>query len=250
MSFQSVAVACDDVLLSCVRNEGGWPAGVHLAKQETEKADKLRKRTIQMWKADKEVYESHASDLGSAHFWNDGYQDISERIADIEKSDTCASEPEILALVHVIKHPIAVQYSGKDKSTLFGEAYQKSADRVHLLSYPDRGRNSPERYDLLFYEGEEDKPTEFLKVDSYIIIRKGKTVWYPGSVMNADNYGNKIEVKFMYPSRNKRNKFNFSNAYPCGALWKMLFLCVNLQSVIRKICTCFKTIPSTWLNKS
>ena len=62
--FRFVAVVCDDVLLSCVRNEGGWPTGVDLAKQETEKADQVRKRTIQMWQANKEVYESHASDLG------------------------------------------------------------------------------------------------------------------------------------------------------------------------------------------
>ena len=33
--FHSVAVACDDVLLSCVRNEDGLPTGVDLAKQET-----------------------------------------------------------------------------------------------------------------------------------------------------------------------------------------------------------------------
>ena len=32
--------------------------------------------------------------------------------------------------------------------------------------------------------------------------------------MNADNYGNEIEVKFMYPSRNKRNKFYFGNVDP------------------------------------
>ena len=66
--FRSVACACDDALLSCVRNEGGWPTGVDRAKQETEKADQLRKRMIQMWKANKEVYESHASDHGLAHF--------------------------------------------------------------------------------------------------------------------------------------------------------------------------------------
>ena len=33
-------------------------------------------------------------------------------------------------------------------------------------------------------------------------------------MMNAHNGGNEIEVKFMYPSRNKRNKFNFGNADP------------------------------------
>ena len=100
------------------------------------------------------------------------------------------------------------------KALFFGESYQESADTVHLLSYPDRGRYSPGHYDRLFYEGKEDKPTELPKVGSYIIIRKSKTVWYSGLVMNADNDGNEIEVKFMYPSRNKHNKFNFGNADP------------------------------------
>ena len=102
-----------------------------------------------------------------------------------------------------------MHYPGTNKSSLFGEAYQKSADTVHLISYPDRGRNSLEHC-----EGEEDRPTELHKVSSYIIIRKGKTVWYPGSVMNADNDSNEIEVEFMYPSGNRRNKFNFGNADP------------------------------------
>ena len=146
----------------------------------------------------------------------------------MEKSDTYAGEPEILVLFHVIKYPIAVHYPGTDKSTPFGEAYQRSADTVHLLSYSDRGRNSPGHYDLLFCEGEKDKPTELPKVGSYIIIRKGKTVWYPGLVMNADDDGNEIEVKFMYPSRNKRNKFNFGNADPMWCPVEMLSLCVNL----------------------
>ena len=70
---------------------------------------------------------------------DDGHQDISERIAEMEKSDTYAGQPEILTLVHVIKRPIAVHYMGTNKSTLFGEAYQESADTVHLLNYPDRG---------------------------------------------------------------------------------------------------------------
>ena len=78
-----------------------------------------------MWKANKEVYESHASDLGLAHFWDDGYQDISERIADMEKSGTYAGEPEILALVHLIKRPTAVHYPTQIKA-LFLEKLTKS----------------------------------------------------------------------------------------------------------------------------
>ena len=123
-----------------------------------------------------------------------------------------------------------MHYPGTDKSTLFGEAYQKSADTVHLLSYPHKGRNSPGHYDLLFYESEEGKPTELPKVGSYVIIRKGKTVWCPGLVIIVDNDGSKIEVNFMYTSRNKRNNSTLVMQIPCGALWKMLSLCVNLRS--------------------
>ena len=190
------------------------PKMLVLLVMRLKKADELRKRTIKMWKANKLVYQSHASDLGLTHFWDDGHQDISERIAEMEKSDTYAGQPEILALVHIIKRPIAVHYMGTNKNTLFGEAYQESADTVHLLNYPDRGQNSPGHYDLLVSEVEEDKSTKLPKVGTYVIIQKGKTIWYPGLVMDVDNDANEIEVKFMYPSGNKRNKFNFGNADP------------------------------------
>ena len=168
--FRSVVVACDNALLSCERNEGGWPKDVGLASHETKKADELRKRTIKMWKANKLVYQSHASDLELTHFWDDGHQDISERIAEMEKSDMYAGQPEISALVQVIKRPIAVHYMGTNKNTLFGEAYQESADTVHFLNYPDRGQNSPGHYDLLVSEVEEDRPTKLPKVGTYVII--------------------------------------------------------------------------------
>ena len=92
---------------------------------------------------------------------------------------------------------------GTNKSTLFEEAYEESADTVHLLNY-----------DLLVSEIEEDKPTKLLKVGTYVIIRKGETIWYPGLVIDVDNDANEIEVKFMYPSGNKCNKFSFGNADP------------------------------------
>ena len=48
MTFCSVVVACDDALLFCVRNQRGWPTGVDLAKQETEKGDQKRKELTHM----------------------------------------------------------------------------------------------------------------------------------------------------------------------------------------------------------
>ena len=38
--FHSVTVACDIILSSCSRNEGGGPIDSQLASYETEKADK------------------------------------------------------------------------------------------------------------------------------------------------------------------------------------------------------------------
>ena len=51
--FRSVVVACDNALLSCEINEGGWPKDVGLASHETKKAHELRKGTIKMWKANR-----------------------------------------------------------------------------------------------------------------------------------------------------------------------------------------------------
>ena len=135
--FRSVVVACDMVLLSCTRNEGGWPKDADLAKRETEFADKLRKKTVDLWRANKSIYESHVHDLGLDHFWmDDGYGNIDKRISEMAKPKTFAGEAELLALVHIIKRPIAVHYqNAPHRSLQLGEVYTGSANTVHLLNY-------------------------------------------------------------------------------------------------------------------
>ena len=83
----------------------------------------------------------------------------------MEKSNTSAGEPEILALVHVIKCPIAVHYRGTDKA-LFLEKLTKSLLTRFIFTATQTGKNSPGHYDLLFYEGEEVKPTELRKLSA------------------------------------------------------------------------------------
>ena len=69
--------------------------------------------------------------------------DISQRISKMAKSKTFAGEPELLALVYIIKRPIGLHYEDAAGQTLFGEAYLRdSADTVHLLNYPNSD-NSP-----------------------------------------------------------------------------------------------------------
>ena len=49
----------------------------------------------------------------------------------MKKIDVYAEEPEILAIVHVIKRPIRVNYSGTvPRSIECGEAY------IHIINYP------------------------------------------------------------------------------------------------------------------
>ena len=64
--------------------------------------------------------------------------EIDKRISDMAKPKTFAGEAELLALVHVIKRPIAVHYqNAQHRSLQLGEAYTGSANTVHLLNYPD-----------------------------------------------------------------------------------------------------------------
>ena len=109
--FCLVAVACDMVLLSCAKNAGGWPKVANLATCKTEFADKLRNKTVDLWRANKPIYECHAHYLELDHFWMDNrYENIDKRISELAKPKTFASEAQLLALVHVIKWPIVVHY--------------------------------------------------------------------------------------------------------------------------------------------
>ena len=223
--FRSVAVACDMVLLSCARNEGRWPKDSDLAKRETEFADKSRKKTVDLWRANKSIYESHVHDLGLDHFWmDDGYGNIDKRISEMAKPKTFAGEAELLALVHVIERPIAVHYqNAPHRSLQLGEAYTGSANTVHLLNYPD-DQDNPGHYDLLLHGDSDVNTSEIPKPGSYVIIRQGKQRWYPGLITNVDSDANEVEVKFMYPSGKKRNKFNFGTADPIWCTAKNIIL--------------------------
>ena len=64
----------------------------------------------------------------------------------MEKNAEYGGQPEILALVHVIKRPITVHYEDSDKGTVFGEFF---TDRPST--------------DILFYPEERDDKGELIK---------------------------------------------------------------------------------------
>ena len=137
--------------------------------------------------------------------------DISQTVSEMVKCKTFADESELVVLVHIIKCPIAVHYEDAAGKTLFGEAYQDSAESGHLLNYPDSD-NSPGHYDLsVIEERQEGQPKDLPNAGRYVVW---KQQWCPGLVVNVDKDANDFEVKFMYPSAKKHNKFCFGNAGP------------------------------------
>ena len=82
------------------------------------------------------------------------------------KPKTFAGEAELLALVHVIKQPIAAHYqNAPHRSLQLGEACTGSANTVHLLSYPD-DQDNPGHYDLLLHGDCDVNTSEIPKPES------------------------------------------------------------------------------------
>ena len=68
-----------------------------------------------------QLVKSHGDDLGLEYLWNgDEYGSLENSLKAVEKNAEYAGQPEILALVHVIKRPISVYCGDSDKGTVFG----------------------------------------------------------------------------------------------------------------------------------
>ena len=71
-----------------------------------------------------QLVKSHGDDLGLEYLWNgDEYGCMENTLKAMEKNAEYATQPEILAPMHVIERPIAVQYEDSDKGTVFGKFF-------------------------------------------------------------------------------------------------------------------------------
>ena len=83
------------------------------------------------------MVKSHGDDLGLEYLWNgDEYDYLENSLKAMEKN----SEPENLALVHVIERPITVHYEDSDKVTVFGK-YFTDRPGIDNLYYPEERDN-------------------------------------------------------------------------------------------------------------
>ena len=76
-----------------------------------------------MLRSSTQLVKSHGDDLSLEYLWNrDEYGSLENSLKTMEKMAEYG-EPEILALVHVIKRSITIHYEDSDKGTVFGEFF-------------------------------------------------------------------------------------------------------------------------------
>ena len=88
------------------------------AELERRSAHQLRLKAFEMLRSGTQLVKSRGDDLGPEYLWNgDEYGSLYNSLKTMEKK-TEYREPEILALVHVIKRSVTVHYEDSDKCTV------------------------------------------------------------------------------------------------------------------------------------
>ena len=120
--FRAIACARNDSLLSCARNEGGYPTDAQCADLEKNSAHELRLKAVSMLHSSKKLIERHARNLGLEYLW-DKYGSMEMHFREMAKNSEYGGQPEILALTQVLERTIVMHYEGSDKTTKFGEYF-------------------------------------------------------------------------------------------------------------------------------
>ena len=124
------------------------------AELERRSSHQLRLKAFEMPRSGIQLVKSCGDDLSLEYLWNgDEYGSLENSLKTMEKKAEYG-EPEILALVHVIKRSITVHYENSDKGTVFGEFF---TDRPSI--------------DILYYPEELDDKGELIKVWHYVLLR-------------------------------------------------------------------------------
>ena len=161
--FRVVASGDDETLVSCSRQESGYPVNAKHAELERRSAHQLRLKAVEILRSSTQLVKSHGDDLGLEYLWKgDEYGSLENRLKAVEKNAEYGGQPEILALVHVMRRPITVHYEDSDKGTVFGEFF---TDRPSI--------------DILYYLEERDDKGELIKAGHYVLLRRATLLSHP-----------------------------------------------------------------------
>ena len=126
--FRAIASGRNDSLLSCARNEGGYPTDAQYADLENS-AHELQLKDVSMLRS---IIERHARDLGLEYLW-DKYGSMEMHLREMAKDSECGGQPEILALTQVLERTIVVHYKGSDKTTKFGNTSHPNQQYTYFI---------------------------------------------------------------------------------------------------------------------
>ena len=201
--FRAIACGRNYSLLSCARNEGGYPTDAQYADLEKNSAHELRLKAVSMLRS---IIERHARDLGLEYLW-DKYGSMEMHLREMAKNSEYGGQPEILALTQVLERTTVVHYKGSDKTTTF-EEYFSSQPAIHILYYEEEideegKQQKAGHYNLLkrvtsLTQGTSDAVVS--SVGDYMAVRLGKSTLYMAIITEDDNETKEVKVKFMEKS--------------------------------------------------
>ena len=153
-----------------------------------------------------------------------------DRLKEMQKVSVYAGEPELMALVHVVRHPIQVfQPAAK---YCYGDVFQKEVAPIYLKYSPEEASSqgmTPGHHDLLI-------DPLYPRTGGFVGIKFGRCIWYMSQVTNIDLSMPEIEVKFMVQSG---STFIFTDEQPSWIdLQKVLHVC-DTPDIDHRLCYIF-----------
>ena len=205
--FRAIASGITTTLISCERNEGGYPVDkVHTA-MEAKLASELRSKAVDMLRSNRELCQSNAEDIGLDQLWEgDEYGSLDSRLKEMEKNSVYGGQPEILALTHVLERPIVVHFENQDKTTEFGGFF--NSQPCHILYYPEEKDEQGQQKRAGHYDLLRGVRCQVFSIGDFVAVRAGKSKWYMAIISEFDNDTEEVKLNFMERSG---SLFSFSD---------------------------------------
>ena len=205
--FRAISSGITTTLISCERNEGGYPVDKVHAAIEAKLASELRSKAVDTLRSNRELCQSHAEDISLDYLWEgDEYGSLDSRLKEIEKNSICCGQPEILALTHVLERPIVVHFDNQDKTTEFGGFI--NSQPCHILHYPEEKDKQGQQKRAGHYDLLRGVRCQVYSIGDLVAVRAGQSKQYMAIISELDNDTEEVKLHFMEGSG---SLFSFSD---------------------------------------
>ena len=168
--------------------ENGYRVYAKHAELERRSVHQLRLKAVEMLRSSIQLVKSHGDDLSLEYLWNeDEYGSLENSLKAMEKNAEYGGQPEISALVHAIKRPIAVHHEDSDKGIVFG---------IDILYYPEERDDKGE----LIKAGHQPENEKVHSLGDYVAVRSETNDWFMCVISEINDPSKEVKVRFMRKS--------------------------------------------------